>query len=117
MSAILNQETIDELLEMVEDSPEILIEIIDAYAEQGGILLDQFTNAIQHHDSNNLREAAHSLKGASYNVGAVSLAELAANLENKGAEASWQDMDDLFIKLQHCYTETITALQTLKQTL
>jgi len=117
MSAILNQETIDELLEMVEDAPEILVEIIDAYVEQGVLLLEQFKNAIQNNDSNNLREVAHSLKGASYNVGAVLLAELAAELENKGAEADWQGVDDLFVKLQHCYTETIAALQALKQTL
>ncbi len=117
MSALLDEETIAELLEMVEDMPELLTEIIDAYLEQGVELLAALERSITEKDATGLREAAHSLKGASYNVGAVPLAEITSILEQKGANADWQGVDESFSELKSCYQESIVAIQALNDNL
>ena len=56
---------------------------------------------------------AHSIKGASANVGAVALSQVAAAMETAGKEGETTSMKELLQELKQCLNDTEQAMETL----
>ena len=79
----LDMTVLDELFQLIGAHTG---EIITAYLADAPILLEQMQQAATDHDIAALREAAHSLKSASANVGARGLSTIALRIENAARE-------------------------------
>ena len=79
MTIHLNLEQLAELKEVLEDEFSVLI---TTYLQDAELRQQMITAAIQAKDYNAARLAAHSLKGASANLGALMLAEICEHLEH-----------------------------------
>lgn len=111
---ILDEETFGGLQLIAEDEPEMFIEIIDSYIDQSGPLLSTMRDSLGTQDGAALREAAHSLKGASWNIGAAAVGELSRLLEEKGKNGDFNQVEAMVGQLEHLYQETELALQAVK---
>lgn len=79
MNEILNHQMLEELkLIMEEDFPLLM----DTFLTDSVRQFDELEKALQGSDMDALRRTAHSLKGSCGNVGATSLQEACAKLEN-----------------------------------
>lgn len=61
--------------------PDIVDELVAVFADSSAALLADLRGAVQRDDANEVARAAHKLKGASRNMGADLMAELAGELE------------------------------------
>ena len=83
----LDREQIELLLSLDDGRGEILAEVVEEYlsvSDQGRVELRRL---VRDGDTGALERTAHTLKGASANVGAHALAEVCARLEENGREA------------------------------
>ena len=78
MTPHIDAEQLAELKEVLEDEFSVLI---DTYLTDAKFRLQLIENGINSQDYEAVRLAAHSLKGASANLGALVLAELCEKLE------------------------------------
>ncbi|MDO9177513.1 MAG: Hpt domain-containing protein [Agitococcus sp.] len=79
MTIHLNLEQLSELKEVLEDEFSVLI---TTYLQDATLRQQMITAAINAKDYDAARLAAHSLKGASANLGALMLAEICEHLEH-----------------------------------
>ena len=79
MTPHIDAEQLAELKEVLEDEFSVLI---DTYLTDAKFRLQLIENGINSQDYEAVRLAAHSLKGASANLGALVLAELCETLEH-----------------------------------
>lgn len=79
MTIHLNLEQLSELKEVLEDEFSVLI---TTYLQDAILRQQMITSAINAKDYDAARLAAHSLKGASANLGALMLAEICEHLEH-----------------------------------
>ena len=90
MTIHLNLEQLSELKEVLEDEFSVLITtyLLDAQLRQ-----QMITAAISAKDYDAARLAAHSLKGASANLGALMLAEISEHLEHDCRAGSYDNCE------------------------
>ncbi|MDM8548176.1 Hpt domain-containing protein [Candidatus Venteria ishoeyi] len=111
---LIDNNMLSELQEITAGEPELLIEIIEIYQQQCPELIAAITSAIATQDMQSLVTAAHSLKGISYNVGAVGVGNLAKTLETHGNEGVATELSTTLAQLENIYNETSVFLETLK---
>jgi HPt (histidine-containing phosphotransfer) domain-containing protein len=87
MSAHLDATQLSELKDVLEDEFDVLVR---TYLQDAELRLRLIREALQAGDNANGRQAAHSLKGASANLGAGNLSGLCERLEH---EAKGGDID------------------------
>lgn len=79
------------LIEMVgEDTPEVVVDLLDTYLEESVELVRVIASAA--HDRDTLLRPAHSLKSSSASIGAMNLSRLCADMEAY-ARGSMPDLD------------------------
>lgn len=84
--SVLDLATIDELRMLAdEDDPGFLTDLIETYLTELPPLLGALRQAVASGDRDAVRKAAHRLKGASANIGAVDMAHRCAELESSHA--------------------------------
>jgi PAS domain S-box-containing protein len=69
---------------LFEEDPEFLAEIVNLFAETYSDLLSDIDTAVSRQDADQLRRAAHTMKGAVANFGAKPIVEQAKTLEEIG---------------------------------
>lgn len=74
---------------MVGDEESLIQEIIAEFIRDASSQIEAMRAALDQKDSETLQRAAHRLKGAAANVGAIALRELALKLEKGNAEDSY----------------------------
>ena len=57
------------------------VEVVELYVERASILLESLADSLAEHDRQQVRIAAHTLKGSSGLVGAEHLSQLAGSIE------------------------------------
>ena len=77
-------------LAMLEGDRELYVEVLDAFVQVVPELREEIGAAVQQEKAADLREAAHSLKGAAGGIGGNIVRETAYALETMGAQASLQ---------------------------
>ncbi|PTQ89318.1 Hpt domain-containing protein [Agitococcus lubricus] len=97
MTIHVNLEQLAELKEVLEDEFAVLI---NTYLQDAVLRQDMISSAIARQDYEATRLAAHSLKGASANLGALMLAEICEHLEHDCRAGRYQDCDSLNQKIR-----------------
>ncbi len=70
------------LIEMVgEDTPEVVVDLLDTYLEESAGLVHTITAAAAADNRDLMLRPAHSLKSSSASVGAMALSQLCADME------------------------------------
>lgn len=93
----LNLEQLAELKEVLED--EFLV-LINTYLQDAMLRQQMISNAVKSEDYEAARLAAHSLKGASANLGASMLANICEHLEHDCRAGKYQDCGLLSQQIQ-----------------
>lgn len=93
--------------------PSVLKKIIHLYLDSSLVLFQQLQQAIAAGDSELLRQAAHSLKSSSANLGAMQLAALCKELERQGRDQCLEEAIILLPEASHHFTQARAALTAL----
>jgi len=108
----IDPQKIEELKELVdEDDPGFLIELIEDYMDNSEENLKAIRYAIQAKDIVTVGRTAHTLKGASSNIGAVNMTELSKQLEHLGREETLEGAVDLIDRLDVEFVEVKSELE------
>lgn len=82
---ILDKEALSLLRDLrVEGKPDVFAELVASYEQEAPALIAAIRKAIAEAHSEKLRAAAHTLKGASRNLGATRLGDMCAEVEKIG---------------------------------
>jgi signal transduction histidine kinase/DNA-binding response OmpR family regulator len=66
---------------------ELVVDLLDAFRQGTATAIERMAHGLARSDADAVRAAAHSVKGSAANIGAVSLAALAGDLEARAKEA------------------------------
>jgi HPt (histidine-containing phosphotransfer) domain-containing protein len=114
-SELLQQAMIERIRQMgLAADPDFVIELIDSYTPLFERLRGSIVEAHQKQDRNKLHYAAHSLKGASLNIGAENLADIARTLEGFAETADFGTMEPYMGNLDAQLNQTHDALLAIK---
>lgn len=89
----------DEALGRLEGDLELWNEIREIWLEDVDALHQAVVDTFQQKTADGLRRAAHAIKGASANVGAVRLASVARELELQSPTADWAILSEHVARL------------------
>jgi CheY-like chemotaxis protein/HPt (histidine-containing phosphotransfer) domain-containing protein len=110
-ASVLDGETIARLRELcAATDPALLDEIFDSFRRDGAERLHILREAHQNNDTSTLRKAAHALKGASANVGALKLAQSCAILETKAESGDTDGAGNMVQRICGDFDEVQLAL-------
>ena len=98
----------DEALSRLDGDLELWDEIRNIWLDDVPNLLASVRTALDARSSDGLRRAAHALKGASSNVGAVRVAAVARDIERASPQADWPSLEVVVRRLSE-ETETARA--------
>jgi two-component system sensor histidine kinase/response regulator len=87
------------LLELTAGDKAFALQIVETFAQSGDRARDEMRSALSDGDRNRLQRAAHQLKGASANIHAARLRDLATTIENRSGNAAEADLAELLEKL------------------
>ena len=103
---------IEELKDLIdEDEPDFLIELLEDYIDTSAENLRAIRYAIQAKDAVTVVRTAHTLKGASSNIGAVNMIELSKQLEHLGTEEALHGAVELIDQLEVEFVEVKSVLE------
>jgi HPt (histidine-containing phosphotransfer) domain-containing protein len=112
---VLDQATLDSLLESVGDDVEFLAELIDTYVADAPEQLEALHAALAAGDAAELVRPAHTLKSASASLGALGLAErcrlLEASAKTGSLDGAAQAVDGIAAEVQR----VMNALERTKR--
>ena len=109
ISSALNPVAIARLRALAEATePSLLEQIFTSFLNDGAERLDKLRNALDGNDPELLRKTAHTLKGASANIGAHHLADIAEQLELLGKASSMSGAAVLIEQLE-CEFERVKS--------
>ncbi len=111
---LLNMETIQSLRELGSaDGKEFFLEILNLFLSESEKIMKKIDFQIAGKIFKELRISAHTLKGASANVGAVRLSELSSKMEEKAKNSDENNLGVLHTELMKCYVLTRIELENL----
>ncbi|UTW03585.1 response regulator [Amphritea atlantica] len=112
---VIDESVISQLIEM-DANGAFLRKIIDAYLEKSPDDLKRLKQAMAEQDAQALRVAAHSFKSSSYNLGAMTLAELCKTLEQIGRDGVLEQAAALLTEIEAEYHRARQILVTIRNT-
>jgi HPt (histidine-containing phosphotransfer) domain-containing protein len=84
---------------MGEDGPQMVKDLVKLYLKDVPTLIDEMRQGIANQNTDQLRRAAHTLKGNSSQVGALKLAALSAELETVAKAGSVEGTESMLEKV------------------
>jgi len=90
---------------------DLLRKVAELYLSNTPSLLDSLRKAVAANDPEAMYKAAHALKSSSANLGAVSLAEVAKDLELRGRRRSLEGVSELLARAEENYGEVKKQLE------
>jgi len=114
--SIIDLKIIAGLRDMSEkDEPSFLYELIGLFLELSPGLVNEMKESAQKGDAFHMMQAAHKLKGSSFNLGARYLADICQKIETKGRNNDFSEMDLLTEQLHNGYEQTSLELKRIRQ--
>lgn len=110
---LLDLNVVQGLKDLGENDNSFLKEIIDLYVAQYPELLENIKSFNLNNDLENLSKSAHTLKGASLNIGAKKLADVCKTIENNSKSGVVGGYDILIKDLESVYSLSIIELQKI----
>ncbi|MGI9304816.1 MAG: response regulator [Gammaproteobacteria bacterium] len=111
---VLDSERLEELRATV-GGQEFLVELIDAFLEDGPNMLAELHAGLNQADTVLLARAAHSLKSNSADFGASSLSDLSKQIEAIGNTGSLNGTAPLIAEIEAEYEKVRTALRSVRE--
>ena len=105
----INQEMIEELREIMEDDFD---ELISTYVEDSKARIIELGSAFNVLNHIEIRDAAHTLKGSSANLGAMALSEFCAELEDLAKQEDSADAVGIIEKITTEFSSVSSILNT-----
>jgi HPt (histidine-containing phosphotransfer) domain-containing protein len=113
-SPILDQEAIDNLRMLDPDGGDTFLrEIIGIFLEDTPLRIAEIDKSLAAGDAPTFVRAAHTIKGASSNVGAAALRAVAEQLEHHAKKDGLVDVTALVAELKTAFASATTALNGL----
>jgi HPt (histidine-containing phosphotransfer) domain-containing protein len=113
-SPVLDQEAIDNLRMLDPDGGDTFLrEIIGIFLEDAPLRIVEIDQSLAAGDAATFVRAAHTIKGASANVGAAALRAVAEKLEHHAKKDGLVDVAALIAELKTEFANARTALQAL----
>jgi HPt (histidine-containing phosphotransfer) domain-containing protein len=109
----LDHSQIEFLLSLDDGQGEALLEIVNEYLSVGDDLRAEILRLLGEGDRDALERTAHTLKGASANVGATGLADLCARLEMRAREDQLDDAAGLTEEFEAEFDRVLAALRVV----
>jgi HPt (histidine-containing phosphotransfer) domain-containing protein len=100
-------------LKAFDGDPGFLQEVVDVFLSDYPKLIDDLRQASQDLDRNLLMRSAHSLKGMLKNFRAENAAEIAYEIEKKGKDSDFEDIQTLIAALHGRVAELDKNLRNL----
>jgi HPt (histidine-containing phosphotransfer) domain-containing protein len=97
-----------------DDDEDFFGEMIDLYADQGPISMEEIKSYFAAQDLKGVGDAAHTLKGASLNVGAKAVAATSAIIEKNAKAGNFDNLEEYLAEINTSFTQTLDALRALK---
>lgn len=111
---LLNIEVVNGLKELGEDNDNSFFkEIVGLYIEQAQDLIDEIKALAASGEADKLGKTAHTLKGASLNVGARLFADVCKTIELAGKQNNLEGIDVEVNKLDELHGFTVEELKKL----
>lgn len=110
MSSPINMEILNQLREILGEDFAL---ILDSFNEEGEKLMEVMAAAVADDDMNQIKEAAHSMKSMSGNVGAMLLSELSDQMQNASAAVDAEKVQQLWPEIQAQYPLVLNALNEI----
>ena len=85
--------------------------LINTYIQDSGVRLDDLRQAFARGDADAVRKSAHSLKGASANLGLVHLSELCLVLEEAAREGALAGQEPCLLLIQQEQQRAVVLLR------
>jgi HPt (histidine-containing phosphotransfer) domain-containing protein len=104
----------DQALGIADGDPELLGELVSLFRETSPALLAEIKTAIGEQNHEQLRRAAHTLKGSAANVGAATLSEAARTMETAVAAGDFTGATNLY---EQVAAEILRFAETAEKTL
>ena len=114
-SNILDPDVITELLEVGD--ADFLCDLFETFIEDAHIKLDGMSEALTAGDTRTLGELAHTFKGASGNIGAIGLSNIACSLQRIDDDAQLESAAHMVDQLKELYTLVEEAMKKEMQKL
>ncbi|MEZ4867105.1 MAG: Hpt domain-containing protein [Caldilineaceae bacterium] len=113
---VIDRETIEMLREMdaLTEDDNLLVELIDEFLSHSHGLIVAIKKNSHHQVFDELATHSHSLKGASLNIGALSLFKICDTLETMARRQELLDIDNLLTSLDLAYQQTAVALTEIR---
>lgn len=106
--AVLDNKVVTQLYDEIGN---YVVTIYDLYLTKLEERIAVIINAIHHNDTKTLSEAAHTLKGSSYNVGATQIAKLCSYLESMQDGVAARDQQQIIPQIEHAVTLLQNAMR------
>ena len=111
MNEVINMEVVEELLSLSDEGdPELLIDLIQMYLQDGPQKLEEIRDGLAQKDYDRVERAAHSLKGSAGNLGAVLVQRDCEELQLASRQHSLDGVRTGVSKLRSHYEEAQAAL-------
>ena len=107
---IIDQGIYQALVEMVGE--DFIGEMTAAFLDEGARFLKDISHALESQDADLFRRSAHSIKSNAATFGALTLSELAKELEMMARESQFENAD---AKLESLFSAFTNASQALKE--
>jgi histidine phosphotransfer protein HptB len=104
----LDETLLEELRDILDDE---FPSLISTYIQDSGVRLDDMCRAFSGKDLDAVRKAAHSLKGASANLGLVYLAEQCRVIEDAARAGSLEGQEARLLKVQQEQQRAVSLLR------
>lgn len=113
----MSEEVLDleEVLERVQDDKELLLELFDIFQEDYEQKRRQVGQAVAQSDPEQLKNIAHSLKGASSNISAKRIYGLFAEIERMAVQGDVKGIGSILANVDHEYTALQSAIEKCKK--
>lgn len=111
----LDQDTRDQLMELMDGEPEEIIDLIETLEETNPVYFEDLKASILSSDSSGVRNAAHALKSAYAQVGAFAMSDLLRQIEALGREGNLGPVEELFSRAQAELIRVNDAFQSWKE--
>lgn len=100
---------IEDALDRVQDDIALLLELFDIFQEDFKVKLPQLEAACKCFQAEDIRNLAHSIKGASGNISARQIYQTCLTIEKKGAEGDVNGLEKLVAELKGQFQAFIEA--------
>ncbi len=109
-----NEEVLDwqQALDRVDGSEETLVELVEIFLEQWPEMMDEIEQGVARSDYENLRRAAHTLKGSASIFGARPVVQVADRLSDMARD---QELDGAEVELRKLQDEMDRLVPVMQQ--